>query len=109
MYMSKFVLLTASALLFLAVVLASPSYAQAFAQKRKVEPGKINTWIGQLVVSRVERKIGHRLDWKRRQQLATKAKIMSDTIDKSNQELSSQIQRAFHMGSYEIKNLTFLQ
>lgn len=97
--------LTLSLSFFVFSILA-PASAQSSRQgDKKVSVDKLNQVGAQILIGRLERKVGHRLDWKRRQQLVGKAKIMYDEIDRTNREFTGHIQRAFHLSSTESRSL----
>ena len=73
--------------------------------KKRINPNSVKNYASEIIVWKVEKKIGHRLNWKRRQSIRDNAKIMNDTIDKSNAELASQLQRSFHLSQSQVSSL----
>ena len=65
----------------------------------------VNNYASEIIVWKVEKKVGHRLNWKRRQSIRDNAKIMNDTIDKANKELSGHLQKAFHLSQTQVDSL----
>lgn len=66
----------------------------------------VNNYASEILVWKVEKKVGHRLNWKRRQSIRDNARIMNDTIDKSNRELATHLQKAFHLSQTQVDTLS---